>query len=226
MKRTPHTSTSAGTVTVSRLPILVSALVALGIGDASAALFLIAGDHELQPNLAGQPLTLHVSNTGTAVHVDTFTLFAAIGGGGPSLGGPAVPVITDADLHTGTAFAPNFSSEVFQEALPSGFALLYVTTAVSGSTVSILPGVNPLGTVIVDTTGFDVSDGPWTLRLGMDIDGLGFVSSEYVLGGSGVAATLLDGTITMAAVPEPSQVALAVGVGLIGLGIWRRSRRA
>ncbi len=224
MNRPFHPSVGAGTV--SRLPILASALLALGVGDASGALFLIAGDHDLQPNLAGQPLSLYVSNSGTAAHVDTFTLFAAIGGGGPSLGGPAVPVITAADLHTGTAFAGNFSSEVPQEELPSGFALLYITTSVSGSTVPLLPGLHPLATLTVDTTGFEVSDGPWTLRLGMEVDGFGFVSSEYVLGGSGLAATLVDGTITLAAIPEPTEVALAVGAGLLGFGVWRRWRRA
>lgn len=225
MMTTQLLQSNAGGPIRRSLALLASAVVSFAATDASAQLFLIAGNHVLNPNEANQPVTIQVNNAGlTPVSVDTFTLFASIGEGGPSLGKPAVPVITTADLHSGTAFSANFSAEIHQETLPSGFAMLYVTTATSGTSVSIAPGLSTIATLTIDTTGFDATDGPWTFRLGMDVEGFGTLSSEYLRNTTPVAATLTDGSISLAAVPEPSQVAFLAGVGLIGFGVWRRFR--
>jgi hypothetical protein len=165
-----------------------------------------------------------VDNTGlTPIPVSGFTLFLVIGGGGPVLGGDPVPVVTEVDLHTGTAFDGNFSPELDQGS-QDGVLNWYVTPQ-SGN-VTIEPGVSTLATLTIDTTGFGPTLEPWALSLWADIPSFGFNSSGYVLGVDEVQnVTLNDGWLALAAVPEPAEVALFAGVGLVGFGAWRRLRR-
>lgn len=204
------------------LTALCAAALALGTHVASAGLYLRPGDHVLQPDQSGQTVQILLENDGpSSVDVDTFEFFAIIGDGGPAAGsGVAVPSITGYDLHTGTPFASNFQPEVTTSG-GDGVIQAYISTA-SGS-VSIAPGIMPIATLTIDTTGFQVGDDPWTLALQsftMEI------SSQLVRLGDPVAAELLSGEISLAAVPEPAPMAVAAGLGLLGFALWRRHRSA
>jgi hypothetical protein len=208
---------------IPTLPVVAAALTLAAL-DTSAAILIRAGEHTLLADQAGQTLTMLVDNTGpNPVPVSGFTLFLVIGGGGPVLGGSPVPVVTDVDLHTGTAFDGNFSPELDQDS-QDGVLNWYITPQ-SGN-VTIEPGVRTLATLTIDTTGFGPTLEPWGLSLSADIPSFGFTSSGYVLGVDEVSdVTLNDGWLALAAVPEPSEVALFAGLGLIGFGVLRRLRR-
>ena len=152
---------------------------------------------------------------------DAFEFFAIIGDGGPAAGsGVVVPLITGYDLHSGTPFASNFQPEVTTSG-GDGVIQAYISTA-TGS-VSIAPGIMPIATLTIDTTGFQVGDDPWILALQSFTMG---ISSQLVRLGEPVAAELLSGEMTLAAVPEPAPMAVAAGLGLLGFALWRRHRSA
>jgi len=203
--------------------MVTAAALALGCVDTSALILLSAGDHTLLPNQPGQTLTLHVNNTGlTPITVDGFTLFLMIGDGGPVLGGNPVPAVTGVDLHTGTAFNGNFTPEIDQGS-QDGIVQWYITPQTVNTTIA--PGLSTLATLTIDTTGFGPTAEPWTLALSGNMPSFGFISSSYVLGSVEVSdVTLAGGSLSLAAVPEPSEVALVAGLGLIGFGVWRRIR--
>jgi hypothetical protein len=208
---------------IPTLPVVATALV-LAATDTSAAILIRAGEHTLFADQAGQTVTLVVDNMGpTAVPVSGFTLFLVIGGGGPVLGGSPVPTVTAVDLHTGTAFDGNFSPEVDQGS-QDGVLNWYITPQ-SGN-VTIEPGANTLATLTIDTTGFSPTFEPWALSLFADIPSFGTFATGYVLGLTEVPnVTLNDGWLELVAVPEPSEVALFAGLGLVGFGAWRRLRK-
>lgn len=187
--------------------------------SAPAAIIVNIGSHALQPGQADQTLILSVENTGDdPVAVDALNFFALVGGGGPALGGDPVPAITGVDLHTGTAFDGNFTPEVDQGSA-DGVAQWFITTA-SGA-VNLAPGLTRLAELTVDTTGFLAGDGPWALRLAANILGTD-VGTGFVRLGVDVPVQTVDGLITL--VPEPGEVALAMGLGLAGFALWRRAR--
>lgn len=204
------------------LPALCATALALGTHVGNAGLYLRAGDHVLQPNQSGQTVQILLENDGvSSVDVDTFEFFAIIGDGGPFADSAvAVPTITGYDLHTDTPFASNFLPEVTTSG-GDGVIQAYISAA-SGS-VSIAPGTMPIATLTVDTTGFQVGDDPWILALQSFTMG---ISSQLVRLGEPVAAELLSGEMTLAAVPEPAPMAVAAGLGLLGFALWRRYRSA
>lgn len=188
--------------------------------SARGAIIVTIGNHSLQPDQSGQTLVLSVDNQGDSpVAVDALNFFALIGDGGPALGGPPVPTITGVDLHTDTAFAANFSPEVDQGS-SDGVAQWFITT--SSGAVNLAPGLTRLAELTVDTTGFDATDGPWALRLAANILGTE-VGTGFARLGVEVPVQTVDGLITL--VPEPGEVALAMGLGLGGFAFWRRARR-
>jgi hypothetical protein len=214
---------------VRRTPLALSALAAaawaFGATTGTAALFVNPGSHVLLENQSGQTIQWSVFNDGSsAVLIDSLEFFAIIGDGGPAAGSlTAVPKITGFDLHTGTPFASNFSPEVLVSPLSGADGVIQGYISTTSGSVSIPTGLTPIATLTIDTTGFFVGDDPWPLAMHSSTLEVG---SSFVLLGDTVAAEFFTGEISLTAVPEPSHLAMAVSVGLLGFGLWRRHRSA
>jgi hypothetical protein len=208
---------------ISRLVLGLVVTAGLSAGTAVAQLVMIPGSHQLAPDsLLGQTVDLFVDNQGTSpVTVDAFNFILQIGDGGPANGGSPAPAITAVDLHTGTAFAGNFSPQVDQGSTPQ-VAQWFITTA--GGSVTLPVGQSKLGTVTLTTQGFSTPNQSWGFNLEFNVPSSGFpiTPSDYVFQGASLPASLLAGQISI--VPEPSASAVVGGLLLAFAGLWRWKR--
>jgi hypothetical protein len=164
---------------------------------AMAAPTIDVGSHLLLPNTPHQAITIDVTG-GDAVQGLNFYAQIADGTG---------PKIESVDLLAGTIFASNNTGQQNPESLPQ---TLFASTTTSAGTVAA-DGV--LATLWIDTTGFNVGDGPWSLNLvGTDDSDTDF---------AGVFADVTNGMIDIQAVPEPATLGL-LSIG--ALGLLRRRR--
>ena len=187
---------------------LIASLMILAVaGAASAAVTVTGGDHDLQPNTAGQTITIAIATdasdmvTGSVANVQLGT-------------GQSTPEITDIVM---TLFAStNGDSGGFTSFAGSGYPGLgtndFLCTAADGSDDVLGSGV--LVTVTIDTTGFSTVGASWAL----DLSTLnGNLSILYT--GSNPGTTVNDGTITI--IPEPATM-LLLGLGAVAAIIRRR----
>ncbi len=186
-----------------------------------AAIMVTVGDHFLQPNMAGQSITLDVVNTGSsAVTVSGLNLVVQVANAG--LG----PWITGVDIITGTIFsANNTGNNVVLYPDPNATKQFVLdSTATTGSTTLNLPvGSSRLATVTFDTTGFSSSGSTWELWLGNTINGLDstyYTDATFV--GQIIPSFTEPGSLTL--VPEPASMALVGGL-LCAFGCWFRRNK-
>ena len=149
------------------------------IEDSGVLPRITVGTHEFLPNMPNQTVQIHVTG---GRPIEGLNFNAQIGDGGPAVGGTAGPVITAVDLETGI-FAGNNDGQVDLGSIPQ-LAMYSITTS-SGSVVA--DGL--LATLTIDTTGFDIGEGPWVLALGNTLNG----STDF----AGVAASITDGYIEL-----------------------------
>lgn len=168
--------------------------------SAQAALVVSGGNWELQPNLAGQQISVGISGTGSVTNA---TVILQITGSG------SLPVFTAAGITTGTIFATNNNgSPQYDLSSPQ---LAYADVATLTDTVD---GNGTLAVFTVDTTG--ISSGAYGLKL------TGTTWGDSVVGTLPTTdVSFLDGSITIA-IPEPSGLA---ALALVGFGLVRRTRR-
>ncbi len=179
----------------------------------AATISIDVGEHELLPNQAGQEVLLYVSPVGGAVDIDGVTLYARIGDGISPTPVPA-PTITDLDIlgtsERPTIFfdnntgAPDFDPEPEDPPLP--YFEFRSTTTLAGQFVN-LTSESLLAILTLDTTG--VSNGRWDLEL-LDPDGW---ETEF----AGLTVDLVKGAISVAEIPEPNTLTLAI-IGLVLVG--------
>lgn len=155
--------------------------------EAPAWLFIVVGNHVLQPNRAGQELPIYVFGESPVAGVN-FNI--QIGDGGLAGGsGLAAPAIAAVDILNQTIFAGNHTGLRASVDDPNGCDGVpqheYQATTTASGTVS---GGGLLATVTIDTTG--VLQGSWTLALSSTING----PTDF----AGLTATIIDGSITLA----------------------------
>ncbi len=204
----------------SHAPLLLAAALTIFLASAPAvraSLIIDLPDLTLQPNQAGQTFTISVQNDGPSVTLNGVELELLIGDGsgvGPIF--QAVSVIAPGTLfasnNTGDRGAGDLSNnQVFQR-----------TTSTSSGTVTLDNGTFDLATVTFDTTG--VSPGDYSWSPSDSPNGPSFFTDS-----SGtVTPTLANGTLSVSAVPEPVNGALAVFgtlMAVIGGSRWLRRRR-
>jgi hypothetical protein len=167
------------------------------VPQVQGAITIEVGDHLLVPNMAGQTIEIRVSG-GDAV--EGLNLDVQVGDGGAELGGTQDgPVITGADVLTGTIFSGNNTGQ----RNPGSYGQLAIrsTTTASGT----VEATGLLVTITVDTTGF--ASGAWNLRLSGTLNG----DTDF----AGVSATIVNGTITVGLKPaiatEPEDKRVIVG---------------
>ncbi len=181
--------------------------------SASAATINV-GDHNLQPNLAGQEIQFFI--TGGEM-ISGVNIYLQVGDGGPEKGdygfaaGTSGPKITSLDLKTGTIFKDEADSAIDLIGIPQ-VAQYYIAITRANGTV---PASGLLMTAYLDTTGF--TGGTWNLAMKETIDGT--YSSN--LGVSSFALDITNGSITI--VPEPASLGLAL---LGGVMLLNRRRTA
>lgn len=171
-------------------------------------------------------------NTGDSARLSGYTLELGIGGGGVELGGVAGPTFTAADLVTGTVFATDHGTPTVNGGpnpfpgrgnVPQylGLSLTTSSSAISPETlgaVDLAPGRTLLGLVTVSASGFSTPQ-TWDLQF-IGPGSATFLNDAY---NNILTPELQNGTITV--VPEPGAYALAVGLALVGLTLWRRGIR-
>jgi hypothetical protein len=205
----------------SRSHVLSAALVATCLYwpcQANGQLFLDVGVRDIQPNTPNQTLDFFVDNTGFDVQVTALNFNIQIADGGAGAGGSiSGPAIAGVDLASGTAFAENNTGPTDNGSV-SQAAFWSVTT--SSGTVT-LPGgtLTKIASVTLDSTGFGTPGMTWDLLLGNTIGG----PTQYVdTIGNPIDIGITDGTLRLAAVPEPEQVAFASAGLLVAFALIRR----
>lgn len=192
---------------------------------------VVIGNHNLQPNMAGQTIQLTVTGIVPGT-VNGFVGAFQIGKGGEnyaSAGGVDGPAITGLDYAAGPSIwvVPNTPAG-FIPGIPFGDNVdnqfLTGDLVTTSGFVTVTGGI--FVTLTIDTTGF--GPGVW------DFDMIGNQTDDAIASNVGDSAFLLgipqsitDGTITI--VPEPSSVVLGLfavaGLGAVAIR-KRRARRA
>lgn len=189
------------------------------LSSVNAAIIVNVGDHQLQPDKAGQEISIEVTASEEDPQVVGFNLVAQLGDG-TGVGSPVFdgdPDSLDAvdfsggiwDAHTATTSGT----------APIGAAPQFAAASVTfnESNLSVMPN-GVLATLRVDTTG--IFEGEFDLRLA---ETLGNPSNFILPGGVQEVPLVTNGTVQIAAVPEPSTATLIL-TGLVGLTIFRRLR--
>jgi Ca2+-binding RTX toxin-like protein len=143
------------------------------------------GHHALAPNTAGQVIPIYVSG-GVPVQGMNFNL--QVGDGGPAAGGSANgPAIQGLDILTGTIFAANNNgtTDIDGDQTPDLAPLFEGRDTTTGSGFVVAEGL--LGTVTVDTTGFN--EGQWPLMMSRTVNG----TSDFTV----IPAMITDGTLSI-----------------------------
>lgn len=187
-------------------PATLPAAALLAALPAPAALVITVGSHDLQPNQAGQQVSLHVGNTGGALDYGGLNFSVRIGDG------TAGPALTAVDLLSGTPLAApdNFGGQ-FPDSGNTSWKQFW---SVASTTATLPAGDSLLVTLTFDTTG--LSDGAWALSL----FGTGMPATQLLdRSGGEFAVALQNGTLTV--VPEPGALAGAAGAALLAFGLAR-----
>jgi hypothetical protein len=151
-----------------------------------AGLLIQIGHHLLEPDKAGQTIPIYVSG-GLPVQGLNFNIQVADGGPEVPGGSTDGPAIQHVDILTGTIFGDNNTGSAdadgaHADAFPQ---VEWRSTTTRSGTV---PAEGLLAVVTIDTTGFD--RGSWVLRISGTANG----DTDF----AGLAATLVDGSITIA----------------------------
>ena len=211
----------------TQLVLFTSLLLCAFSTNALGTLVINVGDHTLLPNTANQEIQIFVtSDAGDLVH--GMNLQAGIGDGRDGLD---EPVFQGGGAFSGIDFsgsiwetAPSaisgfgFPAILFDES--QGLASLGFTN--SGATVL---GNGLIATLIVDTSGILLGSGPFDLYLDeqFGLEGTTFTT----VAGPLLTPTINNGSITIAAVPEPSPALFGL-VGFAGFAVilcFRRLRK-
>jgi len=155
---------------------------------------IVIGNHQLQPNTAGQQIQLYVTGND---QVGGMNFNLQVADGGPAAGGTvAGPAITAVDLvsQTGMIFFGNSTQPVDPGSVPQ-VAIRSLTTASGLVTADGL-----VATVTLDTTG--VASGTYSLKMGATVNG----ASDF----GGIPITIVEGTITVIAPIIPPDITLHI----------------
>lgn len=213
---------TSGRVCLIRAGLCLSAAVILGCTTVVRGQLLInVGNHDLQPNTAGQVIDIFIQNTsGNDIDVGGVAVVAQVGNWDMPLPPTDVgPIISNADVITGTQFTGNNTLNQYPPNQDPGQFFNVNTTTASGTVSLPANSTTKLVSITLDTTGFSTPQ-TWVFALGDTIDPDG--SKYFDQSGDDIFPTINDGTISV--VPEPN-VPLAVA-GILGLfALWRRSRR-
>lgn len=198
------------------------ALAAASVSGAGNPFQVIVGSHNLQPEMAGQPVTLQVSNTSSSpLHVAGLNFYMQVADGGPGFGSIFGPAIEAGDLTTGTLFAGNNNGTVISPDNTLHLAYWGVTTA-DGTVTLAANETRNIGTFIFDTRG--VSAGSYDLELVWTWTDPDPTPTTFVApGGAEPGIEIHSGQLVV--VPEPWAVSLISSLALGGFVWVRRSRQ-
>lgn len=170
--------------------VLLASLFAVAPALSAAALEVRVGNLMLAPNQAGQVVEITVSG---GEMVSGVNLYAQVGDGGPELASVGLPAgkdgpsITGVDLKTAGVFAGVPDPAVNLGSLPQ-VAVWSLGIAAQGGKV---PAQGRLGTLTVDTTGFQA--GRWDLKLSEVLSGLD--GGPFATDFAGLPATIINGSL-------------------------------
>jgi len=195
------------------LALVVAMLFALCTNSSvTHGLTIDLGTYDLLADTAWQPIELRVSG-GEAVEAVQFE--AQVSGADVRFGGTDGPNIQQIDIVTGTIVEQNNTGVVY--ALGS-HGLEEIVAAATTTEIGAVPADGLIATLYLDTTGFSVGDGPFTLELitlngGTKLPPFRDEDTQY-----------LNPVGILNIVPEPTAFTLAA-VALLGLMTSRRKRR-
>ncbi len=175
-----------------------SCLIALS-GSLQAALSINVGNTNLLPNTPGQAVELFVTGGDLVQGMNLYTLitdgFSVIPGS--TMDGPN---ITGINLTSGTIFSGNNTGGMFTSSDQ------YWISQISTSTGTVSAN-GLIATLTVDTTGFNLGSGPFSLKLSGTPDG----DTDF----APIPITITNGQLSI--IPEPSTWALAACLMLFGI---------
>ena len=189
---------------------------------AYADIVIDVGNHTLLPNTAGQQIDILISSDPGDPLTSGLNLNVQIGDGN---GAELEPVFNGTEGSDIGAWV--VTGTIFEGELPFGFApiasfpSLIQAGIITGSGADVVAN-GILASLLIDTTGFNVA-GSFNLSLANNSSGL---PDTEILGPTGEAGaipavTINNGSINIAAVPEPAAVSLIV-LGLLGVVVRRR----
>ena len=202
-----------------RKHVFATLIMLASLSSVNAAIIVNVGDHQLQPDLAGQEISIEVTATDEDPKVVGFNLVAQLGDGS-GVGSPIFDGMPD------SLEAVDFSGGIWDAytattsgTAPIGAAPQFAAASVTfnESDISIMPN-GVLAKLKVDTTG--IFEGEFDLRLA---ETLGNPSNFILPGGNQEVPVVSNGKVMIAAVPEPSAAALLVA-SLAVLPFFRRCR--
>lgn len=166
---------------------------------------------DLRPDTAGQQIQLFATGFAADGGADGLELDVQIGDGGTAIGGTDTgPVIQGVDLITGTVWGPLGPNQQDVVATP-----LATQTTVDTTSLNVADGL--IGTITIDTTGFDINSPDISFRL---TNVAGSFNTTFFQGASTLDTVAPDAVIRM--VPEPGSALILAGLGLVGIGIRRK----
>ena len=184
--------------------LALAAMLLAAAACARAGSNIVAGQHQLLPNQAGQDISILVSGDD---QVAGFELYLMI------TGGSAAPAFEAADCYTGAVFEGHQGGYYATSSFLQPFVLgQYGVTDTSVASEVTADGL--LATIDVSTVG--VAPGTYDLLLEFEFEGAQ-VASNF----AGVQPTLTPGSIEV--VPEPTALALLAPAGWLALA--RRRKR-
>ncbi|MCC6508739.1 MAG: hypothetical protein IT423_06510 [Pirellulaceae bacterium] len=176
--------------------------MALASASMTQAGFIVVGNHQLLPNMAGQVINIFVNPSSPDETAGGLNLNIVIDDGGSLIGGfdTSSPVITNVNLKpTDGLFAklPNSQTNV----LMSPKLVQSTIVALDLASRPVIAPNSLLAQVTLDTTGF--TSGTWTIDID-GIDSIGLPSSDLATLGTQIS----NCSMSITAVPEPSWLLL------------------
>jgi hypothetical protein len=185
---------------------------------AQAQLTISVGDWEFLAGTPSAAIDIQVSNSGEPVELLGINLNVQIADGGVEAGGSITgPRILDVDMfHGDMLFAQNNNGPGGSGSIiPQLFEIGTLTRP--GTTLSFGRGDQVLATVILDISNFAAGQS-WDVSLHTLNGPTVFLDNL----GRAIHPTLVDGQLSVTAIPEPQGMLVLLSLSLMAMAIWRR----
>jgi len=193
---------------------VLGAIALLAGQRVSAQIVLTAGTWSM-PTASTLSVDFFVQNSGAAVAIEGLDFYVDTPAG-------TGPTIQSVDLITGTPFAgDNTGATPYSGNTANSQYFAIVQNPGVGGIPQLATGSTKVATVVFNSAGVSANDYALLLK------NTALGTTDYTVPGTfdPLGITVNNGTITVTAVPEPAEMAVAAGLTLVAFGAWRRIRK-